>query len=429
MKISKASLAPLLVASLALSCSQQQGGGEVGHGGEVAASGAPASAAQGGAAKLAVESVPKEKFADGRRSFETVRDTLLKSYYADGLGEDDVYRAATQGMLTELDPKLRKWNKLMSPGELAEMRASLKGEVVGVGVRIGKFDKDTGYSDVDGTLPGSPAEKAGIVAGDKILEVNGKLYKGMSLEDVVADVRGKAGETVTLSVLHEGKVVSVPIQRQLVRFDDVTELLLPGAVGYLRIPSFTSNTAATLKTALSDLSAKGAHALVVDLRDCPGGDFEAAIASVELFVPSGGTIARLARRGQTEEVFASKNASPTLPDAPMAVLVDHDTSSGGELATAALQEDRHAQIVGQPTFGKWTVQKLEDLPNGFAFKYTSGLFRSPSGRSYEGVGLVPDVRVDMSADDLGKVATVTDPDKRLTQDVQLRTAVTLLRGK
>ena len=124
---------------------------------------------------------------------------MLDEYYAAGLTEDDMYRAAARGMLERVDPKMKKWNKLLPPSELAFMRTDMKGELVGVGVQI-KFESDTGWSDVLGVIAGSPAEKAGLMGGDKIVSVNGKLYKGMSTRDVVSDIRGKAGDTVTLTI-------------------------------------------------------------------------------------------------------------------------------------------------------------------------------------------------------------------------------------
>jgi carboxyl-terminal processing protease len=421
----------LLALLLSFGCSQPPGSTTA------STTGAAATAA---GASVAVESSPKRadeedwgvasrtKFADGKQAFETVRDTLLKSYYADGITEDDVYRAAAQGMLERLEPKLHKWNKLISPEELAEMHTSLKGEIVGIGVKI-EFDKDTGYTAVKGVVPGTPAEKVGLLAGDTIVRVNGKLYKGLAESDVVNDMRGKVGETVTLSVLRDGKLLSVPVVRQVVTFDAVIESALPGGVGYVRIPSFTTKTGPALKAALDDLAGKSVHGLVLDLRDNHGGGFEDAVASAELFLPAGAPIATVVKRDHKEDSYTSKNPAPVLVSVPMAVLADHDTSSGAELITAALQEGRHAVVVGQRTYGKWTVQHLDELSNGYGFKYTVGLFRSPGGRSFEGAGLTPDVEVDMDPKDVQKCEFITEPEKRLAADVQLRTAATLLGAK
>src|SRR5262249_2536460 len=157
----------------------------------------------------AIQPNPREKFTEGQRSFESVKSTLLAKYYRDGVAptEDDLYRAAVQGMLEHVDPAMHKYNNLLSPTELAQLDSDLKGEIVGAGVRSSHFEPSTGYSDVGDTIPGSPAEKAGIQAGDVIVTVDGKLYKDQTISDVAMAIRGKVGESVTLSVLRGDKLL------------------------------------------------------------------------------------------------------------------------------------------------------------------------------------------------------------------------------
>lgn len=392
-----------------------------------AASLAPPSAAPAGPAAppiaAADDELPTEKFTNGAKSFETVREALLKNYYAEGLTEDDVYRAATAGMLEKLEPRMKAYNQLLSPREFAEVKNDLKGEVVGVGVQI-KFDETSGYADVLGTLPGSPSEKAGLLAGDKIVTVNGKLYKGMRMKDVVADIRGKAGEAVTLSVLRGDKLVSFTVVRARVAYDHPVHALLPEKLGYLFIPSFTDKTPGAVRTALAELEKEGARALVVDLRRSPGGSFDRALETAELLLPEGAPIVVLKRRGKADETLVSKG-KPILGNVPIAVLVDKGTASSSEFLAAALQEGRHARLVGTHTHGKWSVQSLDDLPNGFAFKYTVSMFRTPGGKAYEGTGIVPDVESSMDDAVLAR-ARAAKPEDRFAIDVQLRTAKELL---
>jgi carboxyl-terminal processing protease len=371
------------------------------------------------------DDVPVEKFGGGAKSFAEVREALLKSYYAEGLTEDDLYRAATAGMLEKLEPRMKKYNRLLPPREVSEIKNDLKGEVVGVGVQIW-FDEKSGYADVLGALPGSPSEKAGLVAGDKIVTVNGRLYKGMRLGDVVADIRGKAGDPVTLSVLRGDKLVKFTIVRERVAYDSPAHTLFADKLGYLRIPSFTDKTPGAVKASLEELETGGARALVVDLRHCPGGSFDRAIETAELLVPEGASIVTLKRRGKPEEKHLSKG-KPILGGVPVAVLIDNDTASGGEFLAGALQEARHARLVGTSTHGKWSVQALDDLSNGYAYKYTVGLFRTPSGKSYEGVGLAPDVELAMDEKTLTR-ANGLKPEERLTVDVQLKMAKELMRA-
>jgi len=367
--------------------------------------------------------LPTEKFAEPQRNFDEVRKSLLASYYDPTLTEEGLYRAAVAGMLERADPSMRKWNRLLSPGDLAELHRDLQGEVVGVGVKI-SFDPATGYIDVLGALPGSPAEQAGLAPPDKIVTVDGNLYKGRALKDVIGDIRGKAGDKVTLSILRGDKLVTVPLLREKVKYDLVTGLVVDKDVGYVRIPSFNAKTPDALAGVLSDLSAKKVRGLVLDLRGCPGGSFDDAIASVSELLPAGTTVATLKKRAAVEVVPTRR--AEVLTGLPMSVLVDHDTSSGGELVAAALQEQAHAVVVGERTFGKWTVQTVEDLPNGYAIKYTLALFQTPSGKSFQGVGLAPDVEVDMPSPAIERALAITDPAKRLDADVQLRTAASLL---
>lgn len=371
--------------------------------------------------------VSTAKFGEGAKSFATVKQALLEGYYADGLTEDDLYRAATAGMLEKLEPKMKKWNKLITPSEMNEMKNDLKGEVVGIGVHI-SFDDASGYADVLAALPGSPSEKAGLLAGDKIVTVNGKLYKGQRMKDVVADIRGKAGEPVTLSVLRADKLLSVTVTRERVVYDQPAHAVFADGLGYVRVPSFNEKTPGQVKEALDELSKKNVRALVVDMRNNPGGSFDRALDTADLFLPAGAGIVTTKKRNKPEEKHVAKGKGMLL-DLPIAVLVSEGTSSGAEFVSAALQEGRKARVIGEHTMGKWSVQSLDDLPNGYAYKYTISLFKTPSGRSFEGKGLSPDVEVAMSEKDLAKAFTTLKPEERLAVDMQLRTAKELLVRK
>jgi carboxyl-terminal processing protease len=363
-------------------------------------------------------------FSNAAQNFEVAKKALLDGYFHDSISEDDLYRAAVAGMVERVDPAMAKWNRLLGPEELVELRTDLQGELVGIGVKI-DFDPATGYIDVKSTVAGSPAERAGIAPPDKIVSVDGKLYKGMRESDVVSDIRGKAGEKVVLSVLRGAEILTVPVVREKIVFDAVQDLVMPGDVGYLRIPSFNAKTPGSLHDALADLAGKHVHALVVDLRHNPGGSFDDCVAAAGELVPAGSLVGAYDKRGRVERLTAK--TTPMLVDLPMSVLVNHDTASSAELLAAALQEQRHATLVGTITHGKWTVQRIEDLPNGYALKFTVGVFTSPSGKSYEGKGMPPDVEVDQADTALERAFVDTDPAKRVSDDVQLRTALMMLR--
>lgn len=369
--------------------------------------------------------IPPEKFGNGEAAFAAVRMHIKERYYAEGLTDDDLYRAATAGMLERIDPRMRKWNKLLSPHEMEEIKTDLKGEIVGVGIQI-NFEPQTGYIAVTGLIPGSAGERAGIVPGDTIVRVNDKLYKGMKVRDVVADIRGKAGETVSFSVLHDGKLDVVKVVRERIAFDTPGHAVLVGNVGYIRIPSFTERTHDAVKGALTELAEKKVTGLVLDLRQNPGGLFEEAVHTAELFVPAGSTIVSTKKRKEGSVKVLAKGG-PILGDVPIVVLVDAKTASGGELIGAALRDLRHARMVGVRTMGKGSVQMIDDLPNGYAYKYTLSLIFTPSGQTFDGVGLTPDIEVAMDDVQRGKAMSAPTEDARLGMDVQLRTAAELVR--
>lgn len=366
-------------------------------------------------------------FTKGEASFQAARRTLVNEYYRKGLTDDEIFRAATMGLLQNLDPQLARWNTVLSPEELAELESSLKGEIVGVGVQL-RFSKETGYGEVQDVLPGTAAEKAGLLGGDLIVSVNGKLYKGLAIEDLVKDIRGKIGDTVKMTVLRGDKLLPFSLVRSRVTFDSVDWRTLPEQhAGVVFIRSFTEKTPALVDKAIASFEQDKATAIVVDLRGNQGGGFEEAITVSERFVENGKTIVRLqTRTGETQRVA---KGTPKLAKLPLAVLVDEHTASGAELFAAALRDVRGATVIGKRTYGKGTVQRVDELPNGYGIKYTVGLFSTPGGKAIQSEGVVPDVEVD--ADDVlvERARAEKDPSRRLAGDPQLRTALGVLQGR
>ncbi|MGO8998836.1 MAG: S41 family peptidase [Polyangiaceae bacterium] len=388
---------------------------------------APASGAPAPSASACMEepfTVQTEKFGDPQKAFAAAKDALQTKYYAAGLTEEDVYRAAVRGMVEDIDGRMHKWNKLLSPTELGEIETELSGEIVGIGVTI-RFDDPTGHIEILGTMHGSPAEKAGLQAHDTIVSVNAKVFRGKTLMDAVRELRGKAGDPVTLSVLRDDKLLPFTIARAPVEVHEVEHFLVDG-VGELSVGMFTAKTVPAMRAALDDFTSAHISAIVLDLRGNHGGSFDDAVHAAELFLPTGAPIVRLERREGKEETVSSKG-TPALASLPMVVLVNQDTSSSAELLAGALSEQRRARIVGARTFGKWTVQSIDELGNGYAIKYTTALFHTPSGKSYEGTGLIPDVEVDADRAQVERAMGITDPAARLAVDVQLRTALSLLK--
>lgn len=402
-------------------------GGHAEGQGDRAAPSQPLVAAAPAGERAAAAIAPGQPFGGGERAFQQLREDLRKRYYRE-LSDDEIYGAAARGLLEHLEPdggKGQGWNKLLSPAEMAELRADLRGEVVGIGVEI-HVDEASGICDVLGVLPGSPAEGAGVREGDKILTIDGKRYQGRPQKEIVGALRGKAGDELRLLILRGADLVTLKLRRARVPFEVVSSARLDGGLGYVQLKSFSEGTPEALRAALQGLAQS--QALVLDLRGNQGGLLEKAIACGELLLPKGATIVRVPRRGVPEEVHVAKGGAALGPR-PVAVLVSGTTSSGAELLAAALREGRGAILVGGKTFGKWSAQTIEDLDNGFAAKFTISQFRTGAGKSYEGEGLLPDVEVAMDDGEVPRLQRLRDPAARVQRDVALRTALGLLRAQ
>ncbi len=371
------------------------------------------------------EAPPREKFDDPSRTFQLVKETLQREYYKGDIAEADLYRAAVQGMLAGVDPSLSRYNRLLSPAEFGEMNIEMTGHLVGIGVQIG-FDPKTGVVDVIGTIPGTPAERAGVMAGDKILTIDGTSFKGRNMSDVVGAIRGKEGESVRLDILRDTTVLTKTIRREQVPTGAVSHQRFPGDIEFLVVHAFAKTTPDLLRAALGEIAKSGAKGLVIDLRDNAGGLLDEAVDCAKLLLPRGTVVARLVRRGGQVETLTA-DQSPLLAPIPTVVLVGEHTMSSAEMLAAALRKGLHAPLIGTKTMGKWSVQRLKELPNHFAIKYTVAAFQTADGESFEGTGLPPDIEVTMEASALDRVMHVQDPAQRLAADVQLRSALNLLR--
>lgn len=364
---------------------------------------------------------PEEPFTEGEKSFRKTMELLKEKYVDAGLTEADLWHAATQGLLANAGG--RKYDELLAPAAMKEIEGHLGGEIVGIGIEI-KFDEETGLAIVKGLIPGGAAEKSGIQPGDAILKVDGKSFRGKQFRDIVYAIRGKEGDPVTLSLLRDANVVTRTVKRAKVAILSVTEEVLPGDVGLLVVKTFHEKTPALLREALGRLAARKVKALVVDLRDCPGGHFEKVLEGAGTLLPKGATIVTAVGRDGMERTYKAEGGE-VLSGVKVAVLVNEHTSSGGEILAGALQADG-ALVVGNKTYGKWNVQMIEPLPNGFHVKFTTAVFKSAKGEMLDGVGLLPDIEVEMDEAAFEASKRAGDAPARISADAQLRVAVNAL---
>ncbi len=305
--------------------------------------------------------------------------------------ERKLLEGGLDGMISELqDPH----SVYVRPKVIERLRQTLDPKFAGVGVEI-ILDPTTKQLTVASPLFGAPAYEAGVRPRDRILRIDGRSTQGLSLEDAADLMKGKAGTAVVLTVQHEGEPqpVEIRITRADIRVSTVVgdtrnadgswNYFLEGEdhIGYVRIHTFSEQTAEELEKVLRQLVAQHMRGLVLDLRDDPGGVLQVAVRACDLFVSSGVIVTTRRRDGSVREAFEASGES-TLPDFPVAVLVNSFSASASEIVAACLQDHRRAVVVGQRTFGKGTVQEILDLPAGEgALKFTTASYWRPSEKN------------------------------------------------
>jgi carboxyl-terminal processing protease len=370
---------------------------------------------------------PVEKFSDAESNFKATMQKLMDKYVDKSLSQDDLYRAAVAGMLASLNQGDEDWNALLSPSDMREMQIDMSGKVTGIGIEM-KFTEETGYAQVLRLISGSAAEKAGLKIDDQILSVDGKKFKNKKFRDLVYAVRGKAGESVTLKVLRDDKVMSFNVKREIVPWTPVELEKVNSTTALLSIRFFNEETPKLVEQKIKEINSGKYKKLILDLRDNSGGGFDQAVKVTELFLPAGLVVASTKNRdGKVEQYKSAKSLLD--PNVQIAILTNKDTFCGAELFTAALRENLKVKIIGETTFGKWNAQSVESLPNKYAIKYTVKEFLSPQGNSFHGTGIKPDVEVSLpqgiESHELRLKYGMKD---RLNADSQLKAAVELVQS-
>ncbi len=370
-------------------------------------------------ASLVEHARPLEVMPDAEAKFYEVLE-LIDNEYVDGpLGRDELYTAALEGVMDRLiQHPHAEINALLSPRELEELHAGTAGSIVGIGVAIELVADVVVVREV---IAGGPAEAAGLKPGDRILGVNGKRINATPLLEVVGEIRGEAGTTVDIFVQRDTEEWTETLTRGEVEIEAVHHRMLDARVGLLRIDAFSETTEAQVDAALASLLDEGAEALVLDLRHCPGGLLESALAVSSRFLAPGQRIVSMqGKDGDTKQIDAE--GDHPWSDRPLSVLVGPYTASGAEILASALAHHGRARLVGQATKGKGTVESVHKLDNGWAVKLTVKRLFSPDGQARHGRGIEPHFIV------AGNEATMKGPFDQVTleADPQLRAAAELL---
>lgn len=315
----------------------------------------------------------------------------VKRDYVDRVDDEELIEAAIRGIVADLDPH----SAFLDPAEFQDIRVSTSGKYSGIGVDV---TIDDGRITVVAPIDGSPADRAGIRAGDVILSVDGLTPDPNDLEETVGRLRGPVGTHVVLVIRREGadEPMVFELDRGQVEVRSVrAEFMAPGEA-YARISHFTDATAHDLRAALGELEREAGRplpGLVLDLRNNPGGVLDAAIAVADIFLDSGLIVSA---EGRMPEARFRANATPgdLLGGAPLTVLVNKGSASAAEIVAGALKDHRRATIIGTPTFGKGSVQTIIPLSEGHAIKLTTSRYYTPSGMSIHTTGVAPDVVVE-----------------------------------
>ncbi|MEO8811500.1 MAG: S41 family peptidase [Caulobacteraceae bacterium] len=320
--------------------------------------------------------------------FGNVFDTVQRQYVTP-VDDKKLIEAALSGMLTSLDPH----SDYLNPEAYAEMQDMTRGEYGGLGIEI---TSDEGVIKVITPIDGTPAARAGIKAGDYITAVNGETVIGLTVNDAVKKMRGKAGEPVTLTIAREKTdPFDVKLVREVIQPKSVT-YKEEGDFGYLRLASFNEKATAETKAAIDALRAKNPHmkGLVLDLRNNPGGLLDQAVSISDLFLNGGEVVSQ---RGRDPHDIERYNAHPgvKLGGLPVVVLINSGTASAAEIVAGALKDRHRAEIVGLTSFGKGSVQTVIPLRGGLdgAVKITTARYYTPSGASIQKTGIEPDLEV------------------------------------
>jgi len=312
---------------------------------------------------------------------------IVQDNYTDDVTTKELVYGAVKGMIRGLDPH----SSFLTPEDYQEMQIDTKGAFGGVGIEIGLRD---GMLTVISAIEDTPAYTAGIKTKDIVVKIEDKPTKDMSLNDAVKLIRGPKGTPVTLWIMREGfdSPKSFKVVRDIIKIKSVKSKTLEEGFGYVRITQFQEKTSDDLEKALEEFGSKKGKlkGLVLDLRNNPGGLLPQAIAVSNKFISSGVIVSTKGRvPGQNMEFMADK--AGTHPNYPMVVLVNEGSASASEIVAGALQDHKRAVILGTPTFGKGSVQTIIPLSDGSAVKITTSKYYTPSGRSIQAKGIMPDI--------------------------------------
>lgn len=352
---------------------------------------------------------------EGLKTFSEVYGRIRQDY-VEPVSDSKLLEDAIRGMLAGLDPH----SAYLDQEQYNELKVGTTGQFGGLGIEVGM---ENGFVKVISPIDDTPAQKAGIKAGDLIIRLDDKPVKGMSLNDAVKTMRGEPGSEIVLTVVREGveQPLKIKLVRDIIKVKSVKSKTLEDGYGYVRITSFQSKTGDNVLEAISELKKSGdLKGLVLDLRNNPGGVLNAAVSVSDAFLENGLVVYTDGRIEDSKMKF-NATGGDVLNGAPIVVLINAGSASASEIVAGALQDHRRAIIMGEKTFGKGSVQTILPTSNGGAVKLTTARYYTPSGRSIQAEGITPDVplsKVKLEAATQSEFAPIKEADltNHLTND-------------
>ncbi len=316
--------------------------------------------------------------------------SVIRSDYVTDVDSKKVIYGSLRGMLSSLDD----FSSFLDPDEYKEITVEAKGEFGGIGIEIAVKD---GIITIITPIAGTPADAAGIKPGDKIVRINGKTTKDLTLSDAVKMMRGEPGTQLVLTIWREKeeKVLDVTVKRAIINVTSIKDAyLLEDKIGYIRLIEFQEKAARELEERLKKLEKEGMNGLILDLRNNPGGLLDSAIDVSEKFLAKDQVIVSTKSRNPSQNaVFRSKGVG-VHPQYPIIVLVNEGSASASEIVAGALRDNKRALLLGKKTFGKGSVQTVIPLKDGSALRLTTASYYTPNGKSIMNLGITPDIVVE-----------------------------------
>jgi carboxyl-terminal processing protease len=352
---------------------------------------------------------------------------IIQNQYVDETEPREVIYGAVRGMLRALDPH----SSFMDPESYREMQVETSGSFGGLGIEITiRDDQLTVVAPIEGT----PAWRAGIQPGDRIVKIEGLVTKDMSLPDAVKRMRGPKGTKITVTVAREGikDPIDVTLVREVIQVQSVKAQELEPGIGYIRVRQFQERTAPDLVAAVEKFEKTGRlGGLIVDVRSNPGGLLSAAVEVSEEFLGDGKLIVYTEGRVRNQNMRFTAHAKRAITEVPLVVLVNQGSASASEIVAGAIQDHGRGVVIGQQTFGKGSVQTIIPLADGSGLRLTTARYFTPKGRSIHGKGITPDIVIDPPKDEASVPRPGTPPPSEaemMKRDVQLQRAIEILKA-